>query len=61
MFTANPVRMFDYGAQIGTLRPGGKADFSLFELLAGKSEFEDGDGVKRRGKRLRGIRELMST
>jgi predicted amidohydrolase len=52
MFTANPVRMFDYGAQIGTLRPGGKADFSLFELLAGKSEFEDGDGVKRTGQEI---------
>jgi cytosine/adenosine deaminase-related metal-dependent hydrolase len=47
MVTENPVRMFDYGAQIGTLRPGGKADFSLLELLAGESEFEDGDGVKR--------------
>jgi predicted amidohydrolase len=52
MVTANPVRMFDNGAQIGTLRPGGKAEFSLFELLAGECEFEDGHGVKRTGKKI---------
>ena len=52
MVTANPVRMFDYGAQIGTLLPGGKADFSIFKLLDGESEFEDGDGVKRTGQKI---------
>jgi predicted amidohydrolase len=50
MVTANPVRMFDNGAQIGTLRPGGKAEFSLFELLDGECEFEDGDGEQRPGQ-----------
>jgi dihydroorotase len=52
MVTANPSRVFDYGAQIGTLRPGSEADVSIFELRDGKFEFEDSDGVKRTGQEM---------
>jgi dihydroorotase len=52
MVTANPARVFDYGAQIGTLRPGSEADLSIFELRDGKFDFEDSDGVKRTGQKM---------
>jgi len=52
MVTVNPSRVFDYGAQIGTLRPGSEADVSIFELRDGKFEFEDSDGVKRTGQKM---------
>ena len=52
MVTANPARVFDYGAQIGTLRPGSEADVSIYELRDGKFDFEDSDGVKRMGQKM---------
>jgi predicted amidohydrolase len=52
MVTANPARVFDYGAQIGTLRPGSEADVSIFELRDGKFDFEDSDGIKRTGPKM---------
>jgi dihydroorotase len=52
MVTANPARVFDYGAQIGTLRPGSEADISIFEVREGKFELEDSDGVKRSGRQM---------
>jgi dihydroorotase len=52
MVTANPARVFDYGAQIGTLRPGSEADVSIFELRDGKFDFEDSDGIKRTGQKM---------
>jgi dihydroorotase len=52
MVTANAARVFDYGAQIGTLRPGSEADISVFELRDGKFEFEDSDGGKRTGRQM---------
>jgi dihydroorotase len=52
MVTANPARVFDYGAQIGTLRPGSEADISIFEVRDGKFDFEDSDGVKRTGRQM---------
>lgn len=52
MVTVNPARVFDYGAQIGTLRPGSEADVSIFELRDGKFDFEDSDGVKRTGQKM---------
>lgn len=50
MVTANAARVFDYGVQIGSLRPGSEADISIFELRDGKFDFEDSDGVKRTGR-----------
>ena len=52
MVTANAARVFDYGAQLGTLRPGSEADISIFELRDGKFEFEDSDGGKRTGAKM---------
>jgi dihydroorotase len=52
MVTVNPARVFDYGAQIGTLRPGSEADVSIFELRDGKFDFEDSDGIKRTGQKM---------
>jgi dihydroorotase len=37
--TARPAQMFDFGVQIGTLRPGSEADIGIFELREGKFEF----------------------
>ena len=50
MVTANPARVFDYGTQVGTLKPGSEADVALFELREGNFEFEDSDGKKRSGR-----------
>ncbi len=52
MVTDNPTRVFDFGAQIGTLRPGSEADVSIFELRDGKFDFEDSDGIKRTGQKM---------
>jgi dihydroorotase len=52
MVTENPTRVFDFGAQIGTLRPGSEADVSIFELRDGKFDFEDSDGIKRTGQKM---------
>ena len=52
MVTSNAARVFDYGAQVGTLRPGSEADVSIFELRDGEFEFEDSDGGKRTGRQM---------
>jgi dihydroorotase len=52
MVTTNPAKVFDYGAQIGSLRPGSEADISIFEVRDGKFDFEDSDGVKRSGRQM---------
>ncbi len=52
MVTANPARVFDYGAQIGNLRPGSEADVSIFELRDGKFDFGDSDGIERTGQKM---------
>ena len=52
MVTLYPARVFDFGAQIGTLRPGSEADVSIYELRDGKFDFEDSDGVKRSGQKM---------
>src|ERR1700737_1549889 len=52
MVTSNAVRMFDYGAQVGTLRVGSEADVSIFELREGQFDFEDSDGGRRTGHQM---------
>lgn len=52
MATINPSRIFDYGAAIGTLKPGSEADVSVFELRQGNFEFEDSQGKKRGGRQM---------
>lgn len=39
--TAKPAQTFDFGIQIGTLKPGAEADISIFELREGNFEFID--------------------
>jgi dihydroorotase len=50
MVTVNPARVFDYGAKIGTLKPGYEADVSVFELRDGNFQFEDSYKKTRTGK-----------
>jgi dihydroorotase len=47
--TTNPAKVFDYGVQIGTLRPGSEADVGIFELQDGNFEFQDVNGRRRIG------------
>jgi len=39
--TVNAARAFDFGAQLGTLRPGAEADIGIFEIRDEKFEFND--------------------
>ncbi len=52
MVTSNAARMFDYGVEIGTLRPGSEADISMFDLRDGKFDFVDSDGLTRTGRQM---------
>ncbi len=42
--TARSARVFDFGAEIGTLRPGAEADVSVLELREGEFAFTDSGG-----------------
>jgi dihydroorotase len=42
--TIKPARVFDYGVELGTLRPGTEADIGIFELRDGRFEFFDSEG-----------------
>jgi dihydroorotase len=48
--TLNAARMFNFGTEIGTLRPGAEADVAVFELREGKFELTDADNDTRVGK-----------
>ncbi len=48
--TVNSARVFDYGAEIGTLRPGAEADVSVLDLREGEFVFTDSDGKTRNGR-----------
>jgi dihydroorotase len=56
MATVNPARMFNYGVELGTLKPGNEADISIFELRDGSFEFFDSNKQKRVGRQ-----KLVST
>jgi len=49
--TSTPARIFDFGAELGTLREGAPADVSVFELVDGEYEFVDSGGKRRTGTR----------
>jgi dihydroorotase len=51
MVTINPTKVFNFGIQIGTLRPGSEADIGVCELQEGNFDFFDGGKFKRVGKR----------
>ena len=48
--TAKPAQTFDFGEQIGTLKPGAEADISIFELQEGNFEFIDNSAADVGGK-----------
>ncbi|PYU31180.1 MAG: amidohydrolase/deacetylase family metallohydrolase [Acidobacteria bacterium] len=48
--TVRPTRIFDFAAQLGTLRPGTGADISILEVREGSFLFTDTDGKKRMGR-----------
>jgi dihydroorotase len=48
--TARPAAVYDYGLELGTLRPGSEANIGVFELREGSFEFLDGHGEKRVGR-----------
>jgi dihydroorotase len=48
--TVNTARVFNFGAEIGTLRPGAEADVSVLEVRDGEFTFTDSDGKRRTGR-----------
>jgi dihydroorotase len=48
--TVNSSRVFNFGASIGTLKPGAEADVSVLELKEGEFTFTDSDGKSRTGR-----------
>jgi dihydroorotase len=48
--TVNSARVFDFGAEIGTLRPGAEADVSVLELREGNFVFVDSSRKTRTGR-----------
>jgi dihydroorotase len=48
--TLRPARMFNFGVELGTLRPGSTADISILEVREGTFVFGDSTGKKRTGK-----------
>jgi dihydroorotase len=48
--TIKPAHAFDFGLELGTLKPGGPADISILELREGAFEFVDAVGSKRAGR-----------
>jgi dihydroorotase len=48
--TLRPTRMFNFVAELGSLRPGTVADISILEVREGSFLFTDSTGKKRKGK-----------
>ena len=48
--TARPARMFNFGLELGTLRPGAVADITILEVREGSFVFADSAGKKRTGR-----------
>ena len=48
--TVHAARVFNFGAEIGTLEPGAEADIAVFELQEGAFTFTDSDGKTRTGR-----------
>jgi dihydroorotase len=48
--TVNSSRVFNFGASIGTLKPGAEADVSVLELKEGEFTFTDSGGKSRTGR-----------
>jgi dihydroorotase len=50
--TVNSARAFDFGAEIGTLKPGAGADVAVLELREGRFTFTDSDRKTREGRQM---------
>jgi dihydroorotase len=50
--TLRPARTFQYGVDLGTLKPGSPADISILELRDGQFELTDSVGSKRVGRQV---------
>ena len=50
LVTSKPAHVFDFGLELGALKPGGPADISILALQDGKFEFVDSLGSKRTGR-----------
>src|ERR1700682_3307317 len=48
--TLGPTRMFNFGMELGTLRPGAVADITILEVREGSFVFSDSTGKKRTGR-----------
>jgi dihydroorotase len=48
--TVRPTRMFDFGAELGSLKPGAVADITILEVREGSFLFTDSTGKKRTGR-----------
>jgi dihydroorotase len=48
--TVRPTRMFNFGVELGTLRPGSTADITILDLREGSFTFTDSTGKKRTGR-----------
>lgn len=48
--TLRPTRLFNFGVELGTLRPGSVADITILEAREGTFVFGDSTGKKRTGK-----------
>src|ERR1700681_4822435 len=48
--TVRPTRMFNFGVELGTLRPGSVADITILEVREGSFVFGDSSGKKRTGR-----------
>lgn len=48
--TLRPTRMFNFGVEIGTLKPGSVADITILDVREGSFVFGDSTGKKRTGK-----------
>jgi dihydroorotase len=48
--TINSARVFNFGSEIGTLKPGAEADVAVLDLRNGDFNFTDSDGKTRTGR-----------
>jgi dihydroorotase len=48
--TIRPTKAFNFGVEIGTLRPGAVADITILDVREGPFTFTDSTGVKRTGR-----------
>ena len=48
--TVRPTQVFNFGVELGSLRPGTVADISILEVREGSFVFDVTDGKKRAGR-----------